>query len=125
MHKGNVAAFVCNLYEGLQEKDQTVAIVIALGNAYNRVQFKFLTDLLMQDGVSWTFIRWIAVVLLNKTDQLPRWSSSTHQLTMGLPQGTPLSLVFYNERSIMDTKGLADVNQDCFSSALTWQMTGS
>ena len=114
----NVVAFVCNLYEGFQEKDQTVAIVIDLGNAYNRVQFKFLMDLLMRDGVSWTFIRWIAVVLLNKTDQLPKWSSATHQLTMGLPQGSPLSLVFYNERSIMYIKGLADVNQDGFNSAV-------
>ena len=44
----NVAAFAHSVYKKLQRKEQTVAVAIDLQDAYNRVQFKLLMDLLMQ-----------------------------------------------------------------------------
>ena len=50
-----------------QRKEQTLAVAIDLENAYNRVQFKLLMDLIVQYGVSLTLTRWIAEVLLERT----------------------------------------------------------
>ena len=54
-------------------------------DAYYRVYFKTLMDLLMQYGVSLTLTRWIAGALLERTfvKQFPNWSSAPLQLTMG------------------------------------------
>ena len=86
------------MYEGFQRKEQTLAVAIDLEDAYNRVQLKLLTDLLVQYGVSLTLTWWIAGELLKRTVvmQLGNLSSDTHQLTMGLPQGSPLSPILYN-----------------------------
>ena len=46
---------------------QPVAVAIALDDACNSVQFKLLTDLLVQHGVSLTLTRWIAGALLETT----------------------------------------------------------
>ena len=94
-----------------------LAVAIEFEDAYDRVQFKLLMDLLTQYGVSITLTRWVAGVLLERTVvmQLGNWSSAPHQLTMGLPQGSPLSLVLFN----VYTKGLADLNQNGPSKILT------
>ena len=65
--------------------EQTVAVAIDPEDAYNRVQFKLLMDLLMQYGVSLILTQWIAGVLLERTVvmQLENWNSAPHQLTMG------------------------------------------
>ena len=47
--------------------------------------------------------------------QLGNWSSVPHQLTMGLPQGSPLSPVHFS----VYNKGLADLNQNGPSRILT------
>ena len=65
-HGENVAAFAYDVYEGFQRKEQTVAVAIDLEDAYNRVQFKLLMDLLIQYGVSLTLIRWVAEALLER-----------------------------------------------------------
>ena len=49
------------------------------------------------------------------SQQLGNWSSATHQLTMVLPQGSPLLSVLYK----VYTKGLADRNQTGLSRVLT------
>ena len=71
----------------------------------HRVQFKQLMDLLMQYGDSLTLTRWIAGALLKRTVvmQIGNWSSALHRLTMGPPQGSPLS------------RSIADLNQDSHS----------
>ena len=115
----NAAAFPYDVYdyEGFQRKEQTVAVAISIKDAYNRVQFKLLVDLLIQYGVSLTLTRWVAGALLERTVvmQLGNWSSAPHQLTMGLPQGLPLSPVLFS----VYTKGLADLNQNRPSKTLT------
>ena len=118
----NAAAFEYDVYEEFQRKEQTLAVAIDLEDAYNRVQVKLLMDLLVQYGVSLTLTRWIAAALLERTVvmQLGNWSSAAHQLTMGLPQGSPLSPVLYN----VYTKGLADLNQNGLSRVLTLTYDG-
>jgi len=69
-----------------------VAAAINPDDAYNIVQFKLLMDLLTQYGVSLTLTQWVAEALLERTVviRLGNWSSAPHQLTTGLPQGSPL-----------------------------------
>ena len=104
------------MYEGSQWNEQTVAVTINLEDAYNRVQFKLLMNLL-----SLRLTRWVAGVLLEKKQTMVmqlgvgNWSSAPHQLTKGLPQGSHLSPVLFN----VYTKGLADLNQCGPSKILT------
>ena len=62
-----------------------LAVAIDFEDAYDRVQFKLLMDLLIQYGVSLTLTRCIAGALLERTvvTQLGDWSSALHQFTMG------------------------------------------
>ena len=63
----NVAAYAYDVYEGFQRKEQAVAVAIDLEDAYYRVQFKLLMDLLIQYGVNLTLIWWVAGALLERT----------------------------------------------------------
>ena len=104
----NAAAFAHDVYEGFQRKEQTFAVAIDLEDAYNRVSYNHLIDLLQNYEVSLTLTRWIAAAIQERTValRLGDWNSATHTLTMGLPQGSPLSPVLYN----VYTKGLADLD---------------
>ena len=53
----NAAAFAYDVYEEFQGKEPAVAVAIDLEDAYNRVLFKLLMDLLIQYGVSLTLTR--------------------------------------------------------------------
>ena len=59
----NAARFAFDVYEGFQRKEQTLAMAIDLEDAYNRVQFKVLMELLLQYGVSLMLTRWLAAAL--------------------------------------------------------------
>jgi len=68
--------------------------------------------------------RWIAEALLERTVimQLGNWNSA-HHLTMGLPQGTPLSAVLYNVSYTLRAWQIwTKMGPARFS---YWQMTGS
>ena len=93
-----------------------MAVAIDLEDAHYRVQFKLLMNLLIQYG-NLTLNQWVAGALMVRTVvmQLGNWSSAPHQLTMGLPQGSPLLPVLFN----VYTKGLADLNQNGPSKILT------
>ena len=59
----NAAAFAYDVYKGFQRKEQTAAVAINLEDAYNRVQFKLLMDLLMQYGASLTPVSYTHLTL--------------------------------------------------------------
>ena len=113
----NAARFAYDVYERFQRKEQTLAVAVDLEDAHNRVQFKLLMELLRQYGVSLTLTRWLAAALQERkvAMRLGNWISTPQQLTMGLPQGSPLSPVLYN----VYTKGLADLNSNGLSRVLT------
>ena len=85
-----------------------LAVTVDLEDAYNRVEFKLLMELLVQYGVSLTLTRWLAAALQERkaTVRLGNWISTPQQLTVGLPQGSRVSPVVYN----VNTKGLAGLN---------------
>ena len=85
-----------------------LAVTVDLEDAYNRVEFKLLMELLVQYGVSLTLTRWLAAALQERkaTVRLGNWISTPQQLTVGLPQGSRVSPVVYN----VNTKELAGLN---------------
>ena len=44
--KENAARLAYNVYQGFQRREQTLAVAVDLENAYNRVQWKLLMELL-------------------------------------------------------------------------------
>ena len=59
----NTARFAYDVYKGFQRKEQTLAVAVNLKDAYNRVQFKLMMELIVQYGVSLTLTRWLAAAL--------------------------------------------------------------
>ena len=92
-------------------------MTVYLEDAYTRMQFKLLRELLVQYGVSLTLTRWFAAALQERkvAMRLGNWISTPQQLTMGLPQSSPLSPVFYN----VYTNGLAGLNSNGLKRVLT------
>ena len=89
------AGFSYDVYERFQKKEQTLAVAVDLGDAYNRMQFKQLMELLVQYGVSLMLTRWHAAAL-QKRGRAP-WDLETgpppppkpQQPTTELPQASP------------------------------------
>ena len=81
------------------------------------MQFKLLIELLVQYEVSLKLTRWLAAASQERkvVMRLGNWISTPQQLTMGLPQGSPLSPVLYS----VYTKGMADLK----SNGLSWVLT--
>ena len=87
----NAARFAYDVYEGFQRKEQTLAVAVDLEDAYNRVQFKLLMELLRQYGVSLTLTRWLAAALQERkvAMRLGNWISTPQQLTNGTSTRLP------------------------------------
>ena len=58
----NATRFAYDAYEGFQRKEHSLAVAVDLEDAYNKVQFKLLMEL-VQHGVSLTLTRWLAAAL--------------------------------------------------------------
>ena len=113
----NAARFAYDFYERIQRKEQTLTTAINLEDAYNRVQFKLLMELLVQYGGSLMLTRRLAAALQERkvTMWLGNWISMPKQLTMGLPQAYPLFPVRY----YVYTKGLVDLDSNGLNMLLT------
>ena len=59
----NAARFTYGVYEGSQRKEQTLVVAVDLEDAYHRVQFKLLMELLVQYNINLTLARWLAAAL--------------------------------------------------------------
>ena len=80
----NAAGFAYDVYEGFQSK------AVDLEDAYTRVHFKLLMELLVQYVVSFTLTRRLAAALQERKAamRLGNWISTPQQLTMALSQGS-------------------------------------
>ena len=89
----NAARFAYDVNEGFQRKEQTLAVAVDLEDAYNRVQFKLLMELLRQYGVSLTLIRWLAAALPGKKGCHATWKLDLHAPTTDSGTSTRLPSV--------------------------------
>ncbi|CAG5130364.1 unnamed protein product, partial [Candidula unifasciata] len=62
----NAAVFAYDVYEGFQIKEETCAAVLDLEDAYNKVPYDYLMQLLLKLEVNPILIRWIAAVLFQR-----------------------------------------------------------
>ena len=94
----NAAVLAADVYRAFEEKKETLATALDLEDAYNRVQFNILMDILTQMNISKPIVVWIGAALLNRDVYLRvgTWSSDPHCITPGLPQGSPLSPICFN-----------------------------
>ena len=79
-------------------------------------------DLFIQDGVRLTLTRWLAAAFQEKKSRHTTCKRHlrARQQTMGLPQGSPLSLVLYN----VYTKGQVDLNSNGLNRVFTLAHSG-
>ena len=94
----NAAIFAYDTYEAFQQKEDTVAVALDLEDAYNRVTYERLMQILEDSGINSYMINWLASALMQRTValRLGTWTSDPVTITPGLPQGSPLSPVLYN-----------------------------
>ena len=95
----NTSVLAYDVYEGFQNKEETVIAAIDLEDAYNRVDYNKLMDmLLLEMEVDPWMTRWIATALFERKVALKcgRWVSDPVSIAPGLPQGSALSPVLFN-----------------------------
>ena len=94
----NAAVLAYDVYEGFQQKKESLVAAIDLEDAYNRVNYKRLIEKLVEFGVDIWFVRWIAAALMTRKVALRmgKWTSDPIDISPGLPQGSPLSPVLFN-----------------------------
>jgi hypothetical protein len=94
----NAATLAHAVAEGFQDKEETVVVAIDLEDAYNRVSYDKMMDLLLNLGLDPWLIRWIAEALMTRKVALKsgKWVSDVQEISPGLPQGSALSPVLFN-----------------------------
>ena len=104
-----VHRFAYDVYEGFQRKEQTLDVDVDLEDAYNKVQFKLLMEVLAQYGAILLLTRWFVAAFKERkvAIQPGNWISMHRKLTMGLSQGSPLSPVLNNVYTDFNSNGLS------------------
>ncbi|BFZ05508.1 hypothetical protein BsWGS_08547 [Bradybaena similaris] len=99
----NVAVLAFEVYEGFQRKEETALVALDLEDAYNRVDYSVLIQVLKNWNIDLWLVRWIASLLLERTVALRfgQWTSETRRIAPGLRQGSPLSPVLFNAYTAM------------------------
>ena len=94
----NTATLAQDVFEGFQEKKETIIAAIDLEDAYNRVSYDTLMDTLLELDLDPWLLRWIAEALLKRKVALRsgKWVSDIAEIAPGLPQGSALSPVLFN-----------------------------
>ena len=94
----NTATLAHDVFEGFQDKHETVIAAIDLEDAYNRVSYKKLMDILLELNLDPWLLRWTAEALLIRKVALRngKWVSEVTEIAPGLPQGSALSPVLFN-----------------------------
>ena len=94
----NTATLAYDIYEGFQQKEETVIAAIDLEDAYNRVDYDKLMDSLLDLNIDPWIMRWIAEALMSRKVALRSgvWVSDVKEISPGLPQGSALSPVLFN-----------------------------
>ena len=94
----NAATFAYDVYEGFQNRQETMVAALDLEDAYNRVRYDILMTALMEKGVSPWLVNWIAAVLYSRRValRLGSWTSEPRIIAPGLPQGSAISPVLFN-----------------------------
>ena len=87
-----------DIYEGFQQRKETVVAALDLEDAYNRVNFGRLVDCLLHFDVDVWLTRWVAAALMERKVVLRQGmrTSDPMAISPGLPQGSPLSPVLFN-----------------------------
>ena len=94
----NAAVFAYDVYEGFQNRQETMAAALDLEDAYNRVRFDILMFALVEMEVNPWVVNWIAAVLYSRRVALRMgsWTSEPCIMSPGLPQGSAISPVLFN-----------------------------
>ena len=94
----NAAVVAYDVYEGFQNKKETVIAAIDLEDAYNRVDYMQLVQKMMQLDLDPFLVRWVAGAMLTRKVAMKcgTWASDPKEIAPGLPQGSPLSPVLFN-----------------------------
>ena len=59
----NLATVAANIWDGFEEKDNTLLVALDLENAYNRVWQPILADCILQLGISVFWVQWVMSAL--------------------------------------------------------------
>ena len=94
----NAAVLASDVFDAFERKEETLVVALDLEDAYNRVDYDILMRTLVNMKIDPYITLWIGKALLKRKVALRvgPWASDVKTITQGLPQGSALSLVFFN-----------------------------